>query len=448
MKKIITLTIIVILSIPTFTVAESPPVKRPGLYASMAVIDEGSVLSPAPKLEFITENFSTWVEPVDRSNLSGKSPIYYKIHQGIGMMRESASSLPDNLVKAIIIVISDFNDTPVNLKLPPIGDDTIPTNSRAYKEYVTKLIRGTKINNSSLEFWPVVITGISSYDRDVVNSFSTIEVGSKKYFDYNKDFSLLEDHLHGAMLSNSSMAVYILRDLSGSLRSSNTDVKDRMDRLLESTNRIAVEQHKETYPVLDYLEELTYYDERTYWIGSPESDPYRNPDETYHAVRLEKYGMGEFISQELFAHYSDKYLKQTDPLRPVNNVDYPSAIRFAIAFAKDLGLDCAYAITEDGQITVHHNKRNCFALPTEAEAEIYERNKNDKTDNEETRYYWCEEEYSGYRVLPTPELNPAGPEYGTSNAIVVRGFARPSERGRAEPDQNSPRIGIRLVWRE
>lgn len=107
----------------------------------------------------------------------------------------------------------------------------------------------------------------------------------------------------------------------------------------------------------------------TFAMGSPETEAWREKDETAHEVAVSAFLLAKReVSQEEYEKFTGKNpseFKGKD--LPVENVTWFDAVRFCNAKSKAEGLQCAYAI--DGEKVVWNREADGYRLPTEAEWE-------------------------------------------------------------------------------
>lgn len=107
----------------------------------------------------------------------------------------------------------------------------------------------------------------------------------------------------------------------------------------------------------------------TFAMGSPETEAWREKDETAHEVAVSGFLLAKReVSQEEYEKFTGKNpseFKGKD--LPVENVTWFDAVRFCNAKSKAEGLQCAYAI--DGEKVVWNREADGYRLLTEAEWE-------------------------------------------------------------------------------
>ena len=113
----------------------------------------------------------------------------------------------------------------------------------------------------------------------------------------------------------------------------------------------------------------------TFAMGSPETEAWREKDETAHEVAVSGFLLAKReVSQEEYEKFTGKNpseFKGKD--LPVENVTWFDAVRFCNAKSKAEGLQCAYAI--DGEKVVWNREADGYRLSTEAEWEYVPRGK-------------------------------------------------------------------------
>jgi formylglycine-generating enzyme required for sulfatase activity len=109
----------------------------------------------------------------------------------------------------------------------------------------------------------------------------------------------------------------------------------------------------------------------TFWMGSPEEEGGRFPNEgPRHKVRVDAFAIGRFpVTQGLYTKIMGENPgdPQGDDL-PVNNVSWEMAVRFCNRLSEEVGLTPCYAIAESGEVTWDRGADG-YRLPTEAEWE-------------------------------------------------------------------------------
>lgn len=116
-------------------------------------------------------------------------------------------------------------------------------------------------------------------------------------------------------------------------------------------------------------EKLVFIESGTFFMGSPESEMWREPDETRHEVTLDSFYIGRFeVSQKEYAEIMGENPSsfQGDDL-PVENVSWYDAVAFCNALSRNEYLEPAYTI--DGSEVKWNRDADGYRLPTEAEWE-------------------------------------------------------------------------------
>ena len=107
----------------------------------------------------------------------------------------------------------------------------------------------------------------------------------------------------------------------------------------------------------------------TLTLGSPESEPYRESDETRHEVSLSPFWVDphEVSQADYSALMGENPSARKGPRLPVENVTWLNAIRYCNALSARAGLEPAYVI--DGEAVTWKRSADGYRLLTEAEWE-------------------------------------------------------------------------------
>jgi len=239
----------------------------------------------------------------------------------------------------------------------------------------------------------------------------------------------------------------------------------------------------------------------TFTMGSPESEPEREDDETQRSVTISsfymcKYHVTQAEYQTIMGNNPSVY---EGPNLPVNNITWFEAIDYCNKLSKKDGLEPVYTVTGIGEdrLVSWNRDANGYRLPTEAEWEFACRagtktpfstgnNINTRQANYNGKYpynnnaigtyldgmlsvgsftanpwglydmhgnanEWCWDWYDVYPI--GAQTDPQGVSYKTEQGRVVRGGSfsnsgselRSANRSSYKPNETIPQIGFRVV---
>lgn len=119
-----------------------------------------------------------------------------------------------------------------------------------------------------------------------------------------------------------------------------------------------------------FANEMVLVRGKTFRMGSPESENWREKDETLHAVRIDDFYISRYeVTQEKFKSVTGKNPSAFSGKNlPVENVTWYDAVEFCNKLSESEGLEPAYRI--DGENVSWNKTANGYRLPTEAEWEF------------------------------------------------------------------------------
>jgi formylglycine-generating enzyme required for sulfatase activity len=258
------------------------------------------------------------------------------------------------------------------------------------------------------------------------------------------------------------------------------EIVRRMDRQIELVERLLAESETSIRVVHgDFTNsigmELVWCPPGTFWMGSPEDEPWRYGDETLHQVTLTRgFWIGRYpVTQgqwERVTGGNPSWFKRSGG--PVGNVLWKSALEFCQALSQRDGREYRLPTEAEWEYACRAGSTGawCFGDHEEKFGDYawYNANSYDVNNDGETHPVgqkkpnawgiydmhgnsseWCEDWYGDYPKGPTTD--PVGPKIGASR--VSRGGSwldnaedcRSAKRDWVEPDKPHDAMGLRVA---